>query len=81
MRVNELKEAFAQVRISDKRKEEIISKLTKQKKVSILPIRIKGLKKIKAAVFCILATGVIAFPVKAVVLSLVKERMYQVPTQ
>lgn len=81
MRENELKEALTQITMSNKRKEEIISKLTKQKNESTFLFRIKGIKKIKVAVFCILVTGMVAFPVKAVVSSLVKERMNQVPVQ
>lgn len=81
MREEELKEALERITMSYEVKEELINKLNLQKNKRKYLSRFLAFKKVKIAVFLILVTGLIAFPVKAVVLSLVRERMEQVPQQ
>lgn len=79
MKNEELKETLLQITMSYQMKEEISSQLMLLKNEKNRRNEYTVWKKVKIAIFCVLVTSLIALPVKAVVQSLVNERMKHVP--
>ena len=74
MKITDLKEAVQEIKFEESRQEQMISELQAMKR----PHRYMRTLRIAAAfAVCILTVGVLSIPVRAVVNSLVQERMEQ----
>ena len=78
MKITDLKEAVQEIKFEESRQEQMISELQAMKR----PHRYMRTLRIAAAfAVCILTVGVLSIPVRAVVNSLVQERMEQQPRE
>lgn len=79
MKITTLKQAVEQIELEDDRKQQMIRELKKGRK--IYSVHSRGLRMAAAFAACILAMGFLSIPVRALVNSLVLERMEEVPKE
>lgn len=79
MKIATLKQAVEQIELEDDRKRQMIRELKKGRKAH--PVYNRGLRMAAAFAICILAVGFLSVPVRALVSSLVQERMEEVPKE
>ena len=79
MKIVMLQEAVEQIELNDARKQQMIRELKKEKKRHGRPGY--GLRAAAALAVCIIIVGIVSVPVRALVSSLVRERMERIPKE